>query len=86
MTLYLPPTVALDFSVIIHKPKNQEGVGVMKDIELKLDEMKSSHTLGGPGECVTSVEKIKKLPTLTWICQKNVLFIIEDKTRCKGKT
>ena len=27
------------------------GVGVMKDKELTLDEMKSSHTLGGAGEC-----------------------------------
>ena len=32
-----------------------EGVGVMKDEELKLEESETSHTLGGAGSCYAAV-------------------------------
>ena len=33
----------------------REGVGVMKDEGLNLEEIQASHTLGGPGRCYTVV-------------------------------
>ena len=32
-----------------------EGVGVMKDEEIKIQEIESSHTLGGTGRCYAAV-------------------------------
>ncbi len=44
-----------DLIYLFHRYQEVEGVGVMKDEEIKIEEIEVSHTLGGAGRCYAVV-------------------------------